>query len=103
MGSESAAVDVVRALLGGEPIRTERLLTGLHNWVYGMELASGDHVVVRIGDPASEPHYRGALHWYSILTPLGVPLPKLIGGEASSDRFGFPYMVTERLKGTDKS
>jgi aminoglycoside phosphotransferase (APT) family kinase protein len=82
----------------GEVASVDRFPTGLCHYVYDVELVGGDRLVVRIADPANRHLLAGAVAWSGRLRPLGVPLPELISFELEGDQ---PYLVLERLPGTD--
>jgi hypothetical protein len=79
-------------------VRAERFPTGLAHWVYDVALASGRLLVVRIGGASARPLFAAAEHWSRTLRPLGVPLPELLEAGTAAGR---PYLVLERLPGTD--
>lgn len=82
-----------------EPTRqVTRFPTGLVHYVFDVVLESGRSVVVRIGLPSSRSAFTGAEYWSRTLRPLGVPLPELL---QAGDHVGMPYMILERLPGTD--
>jgi aminoglycoside phosphotransferase (APT) family kinase protein len=99
--SSRHALRVAARVCGKEPVRATRFPTGFHHWVYEVTFQDGSRVVVRLGGPDATQHFAGALYWHEVLTPLGIPLPRLHAGSSSRDEFGFPYMVMDRLDGTD--
>jgi aminoglycoside phosphotransferase len=54
--------------------------------------------VVRIGDPSARADMAGAVHLSGLLRPRGVPLPAIL---AEDIRAEFPWLLLERLPGTD--
>ena len=96
-----AAADVVRRYLGKEPMRVTRFPTGLANHVYEVVTADGETIVVRLARAGDGARFAGAAYWYARLAPLGVPLPRLIAHEVAPLRCAFPFMLIERLPGTD--
>ncbi len=99
--SEVDASEIAGALLGEDVNAVRRFPTGMHHFVYDVSLESGRRVVVRIADPENRPHLQGALHWDAQLRPLGIPLPEVLHADLEMQRFAFPFLVLERLPGTD--
>jgi aminoglycoside phosphotransferase (APT) family kinase protein len=99
--SEVDAFEIAAAVLGEDPSSVRRFPTGLQHFVYDVELTSGRRAVVRIAEPENRPHFEGALHWDAQLRPLGIPLPDILHADLTMERFTFPYLVLERLPGTD--
>jgi aminoglycoside phosphotransferase len=82
-----------------EPTRSvARFAMGIAHYVYDVVTASGRSLVVRIGTPADEAHFAGAVYWSNLLRPIGVPLPALL---QAGTHAGMPYIVLERLPGAD--
>jgi hypothetical protein len=79
-------------------VRTLRFPTGLAHWVYDVALASGRPLVVRIGGASARPIFAAAERWNRTLRPLGVPLAELLDAGIAAGR---PYLILERLPGTD--
>ncbi|HVH06787.1 MAG TPA: hypothetical protein VNE71_12390 [Myxococcota bacterium] len=79
-------------------MRVARFPAGLAHWVYDVALASGRALVVRIGGALARPMFAAAARLSGELRPLGVPLPELL---AAGDADGRPYLILERLPGTD--
>jgi hypothetical protein len=96
--TEQDAVAIAERFVGEPAREVSRFPTGLANWVYDVVLASGRRLVVRIGAPGAAAAMRGAQYWSRTLRPLGVPLPALL---EAGEREGSPYLVLERLPGSD--
>jgi aminoglycoside phosphotransferase len=99
--TEQHAREIVRQALGEEPISTCRFPTGLCHHVYDVVTASKRKVVVRIAQPSNHAYLEGAVYWSSLLRPKGVRLPEIIHYCLDDARTRFPYMILERLDGTD--
>jgi Ser/Thr protein kinase RdoA (MazF antagonist) len=99
--TEVDAFEIAEAVLGEELGSVTRFPTGLQNYVYDVVLASGRSVVVRIALAENRPHLEGALHWDAQLRPLGVPLPEVLHADLEMERFAHPFLVLERLPGSD--
>lgn len=99
--SEVDAFEIATALLGEDVRSVRRFPAGLQHFVYDVLLESGRGAVVRIAEPENRPHLRGALHWDAQLRPLGIPLPEVLHADLEMERFAFPFVVLERLPGTD--
>ena len=82
-----------------EPIdEVHRFPTGLAHYVYDVTARSGARLVVRLGVPESARCFASAAHWSGLLRPIGVPLPAIL---AAGEHHGLPYMLLERLPGSD--
>lgn len=82
-----------------EPVSTvTRFPTGLRHYVYEILTSTGAAYVVRIASSASRPDLEGGLYWHPRLRAAGVPVPVLY---ASSLTDPYPYMLIERLPGSD--
>jgi Ser/Thr protein kinase RdoA (MazF antagonist) len=92
--------DVLRALRAHVNVKAHsmrRLPTGLAHYVY--EIMTDDApVIVRMADPAVENGIPGGVYWHGRLKELGVPVPEMYGHDLEAE---FPYMVLERLPGSD--
>jgi len=94
----SVATEIAGAYWGRAPTSVVRFTTGIGHWVYDVTGPADEKLVVRIGNPGQHEDFAGALHWSALLRPLGVPLPRLLESGAWC---GLPYLVLERLPGTD--
>ncbi len=92
------AVGIARDVTGHVPIRTRRFETGMRHYVFEVCFASRQSIVIRIGGASAQAEIAGAIHLSRMLRPRGVPLPELL---ASNIGAGTPWMVLERLPGTD--
>lgn len=95
---EGIAASIAREHAGWAAVSVKRFTTGIGHWVYDVRGPSGEMVVVRIGSRDQEREFAGALHWSSLLRPLGVPLPEVL---ASGAHDGLPFLLLERLLGSD--
>lgn len=99
--SDPTAEDACRttaAALGTEALSARRFTTGLHHFVYEVTLSGGRTVVMRMTRPGEAPFMRSAVTLSRQLRPLGVPLPELLAIDVDG---AFPWMLLERLQGTD--
>jgi aminoglycoside phosphotransferase (APT) family kinase protein len=92
-------IDVCKHFSKSSVLRMSRFPTGLCHHVYDVVFVNGDRVVVRMATDETRQYLRGGIFWSGILRPMGIPLPKLIHADAESEPF--PYMILERLEGTD--
>ena len=96
-----AAAEVVWRQLGKDVAQITRFPTGLANVVYDVLTTDGTALVVRLVRVGEGARFAGAVYWHERLAPLGVPLPRLIAHDAAPAQGDFPYMIIERLPGTD--
>jgi aminoglycoside phosphotransferase len=89
------AVEIATEVTGRAPEKASRFATGAQHYVFEMEFRTRPPVVVRIGAQAE---IAGAVHLSKVLRPRGVPLPEML---ASNIGAGLPWVVLERLPGTD--
>jgi aminoglycoside phosphotransferase len=92
------AAEVALEQRGDAPVSAARFPLGLAHWVYDVSFITGPNLVVRMTMPEHRAAFEGAVHWSSVLRPLGVPLPVLL---AHGEHQGFPFLVLERLQGKD--
>jgi aminoglycoside phosphotransferase len=92
------AVKIAAEVTGHVPAKASRFETGMRHYVFDVEFASRQPVVVRIGTESAESEMAGAVHLSQVLRPRGVPLPEML---ASNIGVGLPWVVLERLPGTD--
>ena len=96
------AIAIVERHLQGAGVRTiARFPTGAAHYVYDAELTDGRRVVARLGRIGQEADFAGAVFWHGELVPRGVPLPRLLGYNAHPTPGAFPFVLLERLPGTD--
>jgi aminoglycoside phosphotransferase (APT) family kinase protein len=95
--TEDSARAIMRAALGWMAPEVTRFTTGLAYFVYDVRQGE-DNVVLRIGLPSQRQALAESLALWARLTPLGVPLPKVIIDGTASD---MPYVIMTRLPGTD--
>ncbi|HVJ17091.1 MAG TPA: aminoglycoside phosphotransferase family protein [Polyangiaceae bacterium] len=94
---EQDAANVLFELFGEPVTNVRRFPTGIGHWVYEVR-TEGTVRVVKMGLAAQHENFAGAVHWSTVLRPLGVPLPELL---AHGTRRGLPYAVLEYLEGED--
>lgn len=82
----------------GDVTRCDRFPTGLRNWVYDVTLESHTPIVVRLSLPENRAELEGAISWTELLREAGVPVAEI---RASDLNAAHPYLVLERLPGTD--
>lgn len=98
-------LDELRAIaweaMGSELVSAKRFTTGNCHYVFDAALADGRAVVLRIAKPENRPYLVGAVHWSGILKPMGFPLPEILHARLEAGCTPYPYLVLERLPGTD--
>jgi aminoglycoside phosphotransferase len=92
------AATAASAALGSPAVEAHRFTTGSAHFVFEVACASGRKVAVRAGPEANRAALMGSARLYGLLRPLGVPLPQIL---AENLNHRFPYLVLERLPGTD--
>jgi hypothetical protein len=92
-----------RAAAGFGQVRDiSRFPLGLCHYVYGVQLADGRALVLRVASRDNLPLLRAAVAWDAVLKPIGVPTAQIL--EAHLEVTGpddLPYLVLERLPGAD--
>jgi aminoglycoside phosphotransferase len=84
--------------LGWRPVEVRRFATGSAHYVFDLTGANGQKAVARFGLAAYEPALREGAALLARVAALGVPVPALY----AVDRLdGLPFMLMERLGGTD--
>ena len=96
--SETDAAQIASGFAGEPTQQVTRFPAGLAHYVFDVRLAGGASLVVRLGLPSARAAFTGAEYWSRTLRPIGVPLPELL---QSGDHAGMPYLILERLPGTD--
>lgn len=94
---ELAAAIATRAI-GCAPVAVRRFTTGAQHYVFDVEFSDRPSVVARIGSRSAHSLMAGALHLSGLLRPRGAPLPAIL---AEDIRGEFPWLLLERLPGTD--
>jgi hypothetical protein len=95
---EGVARAVLIEAFGLSPVSIGRFGTGSHHYVYDCPLLDGRHMVARIATLASRSSMLGAAACSDRLRPRGVPLPEILAPDLDGR---FPYLMLERLPGTD--
>ena len=96
--TEGLAARIAADAIGRAPTQVRRFTTGARHHVYDVDFAGRPSVVVRIGDRSAHQEMAGALHLSALLRPRGVPLPALLAANVAAE---FPWLILERLPGTD--
>jgi Ser/Thr protein kinase RdoA (MazF antagonist) len=92
---------IAREVIGSELVSAKRFATGNCHYVFDAALADGRAVVLRIAKPENRSLLAGAVHWSGILKPMGFPLPEILHARLEAGCTPYPYLVLERLPGTD--
>ena len=92
------AARAVRDRLGWSPQSIQRFATGAAHYVFEASSPEVAPVVARLGRPDRAAGLAEGARLMTQLRELGVPLPKVLA-EGSID--GFPFMLMQRLPGTD--
>lgn len=94
----SLARQIAAAATGREPTDARRFPTGAAHYVFEVTFATGAPVVVRLGSETGRVGMMGASTLSTLLRPLGLKLPAVLAEDVAAK---FPYLVLERLPGTD--
>jgi len=92
------AAEIALRMTGHAPATVRRFSTGARHYVFEAAFAARPPVVVRIGDRSAHAEMAGAVYLSRLLRPRGVPLPATLAEDVQAD---FPWVVLERLAGTD--
>lgn len=98
--SEETAKQIVSDLNIGSIISIKRFDTGKAHYVYDVK-TTHDELVVRLTKFEQKSSFVSAVYWYDLLVPIGISVPKLRKYDLSGKEYGFPYIVMDRLPGTD--
>ncbi|MGA7805140.1 aminoglycoside phosphotransferase family protein [Bradyrhizobium sp.] len=96
--SAELASAIAAQVTGCSPETVSRFTTGAQHYVYEAKFAGREPVVVRIGRTTAHSEMTGAVYLSRLLRPRGVPLPAILAEDVQSN---FPWLVLERLPGTD--
>lgn len=92
---------IVRESMGEGVLTADRFPTGACHFVYDVVTESGRNVVVRVARPENRGLLASAIYWGELLRPKGVPLPNVLYADTDAANQPFPYMIIERLAGSD--
>lgn len=99
--NEDHVAAIITALYGTPPSAVGRFETGAQHFVFEATLGENDAVVVRLSRIRDIGIARGAVFWSRRLRPLGIPLPEMLHVGLDMRFQPFPFIVQERLPGTD--
>ena len=90
---------IAENVFGERPASCVRFTTGLRHWVYDVVLSdTGRNIVVRLSRPDHRRELAGGVFWHQQLEQIGVPVARVLASDVSAEQ---PYMILERLAGTD--
>jgi len=92
------AAAIARRVSGAAPVAVRRFTTGSQHFVFEAVFSAREPLVVRLSRPAHRWLAEAALALSRQLRPLGVPLPEVLAADTAAS---VPYLVLERLPGTD--
>src|ERR1700732_3304314 len=98
--TETHAIAIATAFTNSEISSIQRFDTGLCHFVYDVK-AQGRRFVVRIAQAGNEHLLASGIGWSEILRQRGVPLPEILHADLTLSVFPFPYLILERLDGSD--
>jgi aminoglycoside phosphotransferase (APT) family kinase protein len=91
--------EIIRQNFKENALKIDRFPMGNCHFVFDVITESGKNLVARIARPENKNLLENAIFWNGLLKPKGVPLPEILAFELNSTNF--PYLILERLKGTD--
>ncbi len=95
---EQKARQIIVDVFREQPLSCVRFTTGLRHWVYDVVLQSGRKAVVRLSHPDHRADLAGGLFWHRQLEHVGVRVASVLAADLVAPQ---PFMVLERLPGTD--
>jgi aminoglycoside phosphotransferase (APT) family kinase protein len=95
---ENIAIRIFQSHFTDKVSSVIRFPTGLCHHVFEILTTNNKSFVVRIASPDSQVYLEGGLHWHPHLKTLGIPVPMLYASCLSAP---YPYMLLERLPGSD--
>jgi aminoglycoside phosphotransferase (APT) family kinase protein len=96
--SVQLAAEIAARVISSAADQVRRFTTGARHYVFEVTFADRPPVVVRIGSTTAQSDMAGAVYLSGLLRPRGVPMPAIL---AQDTRAKFPWLVLERLSGTD--
>ena len=93
---EFLAAAIAEAGLNGAAAGVRRFEGSARHFVFDVRMTDGRRAVVRLGQPEHRAAIRDAALWSDRLKPLGVPLPRILARDLTSE---FPSLILERLDG----
>jgi aminoglycoside phosphotransferase len=89
---------IVMDAMGERAMEVRRFPTGMAHYVFDVRCETGKSLVVRMALAGRRASLSGAVRLTEILRPRGVPLPRVLAKDLDG---AFPYLILERLPGTD--
>ena len=99
--NEQHVAQIVQRVRDESVLTVDRFTTGSRHFVYDVVTESRQNFVVRIAKPENKASLLGAMYWYNLLKPKGVQLPNVLYADIEAVTAPFPYLIIERLAGTD--
>jgi len=99
--SPELAIEMLDSVVTPGPWTATRFPTGLAHFVFDAESSRGERFVVRISRREQVAVAANSVRLARLLRPLGVPLPSVVHADFSLARFSFPFVILERLPGSD--
>ncbi|GGF37976.1 hypothetical protein GCM10011611_50460 [Aliidongia dinghuensis] len=93
---EFLAAAIAETALGGAAAGVRRFDGSARHFVFDVQLTDGRRAVVRLGLPEHRTGIRDAALWSERLRPLGIPMPRILARDFTSE---FPSLILERLEG----
>jgi Ser/Thr protein kinase RdoA (MazF antagonist) len=89
------------ATIGRRITGIRRFPSGHCNFVYELSTDSGQMFVLKVARRDRVNFLAGALYWQPWLETLGVVIPKVVAFDLSMEKHEFPFVIYQRLPGTD--
>lgn len=96
--TDADAKKIVSCYLGNNQFSLKRFPTGLCHYVYEVTPQNREAFVLRMGHSDTREHLAGSVYWTEQLSPLGVPIPKILFKDLSGP---FPHTILDRIPGQD--
>jgi aminoglycoside phosphotransferase (APT) family kinase protein len=94
----SLVLELIREMLGVEPIRAAHMDFGHNSVTYDVELP-GRSVIARTN--ANPDVFAKTEHNLALLAELGLPVPRVLAVDLTKTRFPFAFMLLEKIPGRD--
>lgn len=99
--TKQSVQQAVRQYLHHEAVSVRRIPMGRSHFVFTAQLASGEHVIVRIARADRAECFEGFAYWQRQLAHVGVPVPRILSMDLTAHQLPWPVMFLEHVPGDD--